>query len=327
MSILVQKFGGTSLRDINNQSKLLKHIRKSIEEGNDLVVVVSAMGRKGEPYATDTLIQVMEKICEDIDPKKKDLIMSCGEVISTAIVSHLLDTEGIPSEPLMGFQAGILTDNNFNDSKILDIDIKRIKKYLEDGKVVVVAGFQGATIDMEITTLGRGGSDTTAVALGGFLGADRVDIFTDVPGVAMIDPRIVPYAKYIKNISYNDMYNLSSSGATVIHPRAALAGKHFNIPIRVLSTFLDGDYTLISNTESDGKIVGIAIEAQDEKSSVSIIYNKAYKEEIIKDMMGFIIEDEKNILKIIYSEEKISFIVKNDYVETFGQRLYDYFIN
>src|SRR5699024_9684785 len=136
-----------------------------IDEGNKLVVVVSAIGRKGEPYATDTLIELLESINSTINHKKKDLIMSCGEIISATILSHLLDTEGILCEVLTGFQAGIRTDNTFNSAEIIDIDTSTILNYMEDNKVIVVAGFQGATKDIEITTLGRGGSDTTAVAL------------------------------------------------------------------------------------------------------------------------------------------------------------------
>src|SRR5690554_1751637 len=133
MKIIIQKYGGTSLRNLNAKSKILTHIKKCINEGNSLVIVVSAMGRQGDPYATDTLIQQLEKINNNIDPKKKDLIMSCGETISIAILSHLLDKENIPSEPLTGFQAGILTNNNFNCSEIINIDTSTIMKYIKMG--------------------------------------------------------------------------------------------------------------------------------------------------------------------------------------------------
>lgn len=249
MSIIVQKFGGTSLININRKSIFLKHIKLAISEGNQLVIVVSAIGRNGDPYATDTLIKQLEKISANINPRKKDLIMSCGETISAAILSHILEIEGYPSEPLMGFQAGILTDDNFNSSKILEINTNMILKLLSENKIAVVAGFQGMTMDMEITTLGRGGSDISAVALGGFLKADRVDIFTDVPGVAMEDPKIVPTTKYIEKISYDDMYRLSLNGATVIHPEAVKLGKEFKIPIRVLSSFEENSGTLIFDEE------------------------------------------------------------------------------
>lgn len=326
MGVVVLKFGGTSLRNITNKCEILSHIRKNLDEGNKLVIVVSAIGRSGEPYATDTLIHQLEKINHNMDPKKKDLIMSCGEVISTAIVSHLLDTQGLPAEPLMGFQAGIVTDNNFTSSNILEINANMILKYLNENKIVVVAGFQGITKEMEITTLGRGGSDTTAVALGGILGADRVDIYTDVPGVAMIDPKIVPYSKYIKNISYDYMYDLASNGATVMHPRAVLIGKKYNIPIRVLSTFIESPGTLISNEEIDEMIIGYAIKKQDDKNIVSIIYNKEYKEEITDELKKFVEDNKLNIISLTYAEGKISFLVRSEEVLDFGQRLYNYFL-
>lgn len=327
MGVVVLKFGGTSLRNISSKSEILSHIKKNIDEGNKLVIVVSAIGRNGEPYATDTLIHQLEKIDRNIDPKKKDLIMSCGEVISAAIVSHLLQSQGLQAEPLMGFQAGIVTDNSFSASNILEININMILKHLYDNKIVVVAGFQGMTKEMEITTLGRGGSDTTAVALGGILEADRVDIYTDVPGVAMIDPRIVPYTKYIKDISYEYMYDLASSGATVIHPKAVLIGKKHNIPIRVLSTFTDSPGTLISNKVSNEKILGFAIKKYDDKNIVTIIYNKVYKEEITNELKRFVEDNKQTIISLNYSEGKISFLVRSEEVLDFGLTLYDYFLN
>lgn len=327
MGIVVMKFGGTSLRNLSKQSKIIDHVKKSIEDGNKLVVVVSAIGRNGEPYATDTLINQLTRICTDINPKKKDLIMSCGEIISAAMVSHLFESSGLPSEPLMGFQAGIITDSKFTSSEILEIDIMRILNYLNEGKIVVVAGFQGITKEMEITTLGRGGSDTTAVALGCYLDADRVDIYTDVPGVAIINPSLVPSTKYIKDISYDDMYTLSSNGATVIHPKAVLIGKKYGIPIRVLSTFIDNSGTLISNINYDNKIIGFPIKDQDDKKNISIVFNKNYRDEVIYDLEDFIINNKENIIEVIQFEDKISFVVKSEVVTNLAQRLYYYFVN
>lgn len=245
--MIVQKYGGTSLRNLNTNSKVLINIKNCLDEGNRLVVVVSAIGRKGEPYATDSLIDILMDINKHIDPKKKDLIMSCGEIIACTKLSHLLDSVGISSVPLTGFQAGILTNREFTFAKILDIDISTITKLLDNNIVVVVAGFQGITKENEITTLGRGGSDTTAVALGGFLEAQRVDIFTDVPGIALQDPKLVPDTEYIDNISYEDMYKLALDGAKVIHPEAVLIGSKFNIPIRVTSTETNVRGTLIAD--------------------------------------------------------------------------------
>ena len=287
MGIVIQKFGGTSLRNLSNKSEFLKLIKKEAEIGSKLVVVVSAMGRKGDPYATDTLINQLENISASINPKKKDLIMSVGETISAALVSHLLESEGLDSEALTGFQAGIITDNTFNSSKIIEINTNKIQEYLNKNKVVVVAGFQGATENLEITTLGRGGSDTTAVALGGSLNAERVDIFTDVPGVAVTDPKVVPNAKYIEKISYDDMYKLADNGANVIHPNAVLLGKEYNIPIRILSTFKDTPGTLISNENDNLKTIGFGLKKQEDNSIISFIFNVDYKNEMKKELDKF----------------------------------------
>lgn len=235
---------------MTRESKVLTNIRGCLDKGHSLIVVVSAMGREGEPYATDSLIELLENIDSNINLKKKDMIMACGEIISAALLAHLLDAENIPSEALTGFQAGIITNNNFNAAEIKDIDVSRIRKYMAEGKVVVVAGFQGITEDGDITTLGRGGSDTTAVALGGYLKAKRVDIFTDVPGVALADPKLVPDAEYIDYISYVNMYNLALKGAKVIHPKAVAMGAKFNIPIRITSTETNLRGTLISHLKS-----------------------------------------------------------------------------
>ncbi len=323
MSIVVLKFGGTSLRNLNKDSHILKHIRKSIEKGETPVLVVSAIGRYGDPYATDTLIKQLEQIDPKIDPKKKDLIMSCGETISTAIVSHLLESNNISSEPLTGFQAGILTDDNFNSAEILDIDVSTIKEYIKEGKIVVVAGFQGITEKKEITTLGRGGSDITAIALGGYLNAKRVDIFTDVPGVALIDPKLVPYTKYIRNISYDNMYKLAARGAKVIHPKSVLYAKKFNMPVRVTSTFLDVEGTLISNKDEQEEIIGIAVEIKDSYTVFSIMFNKEYKESITNRINRFIDNNKQNLLDIEFSYESITISTKTSNLTDFAQNLYD----
>lgn len=309
MSIIVQKYGGTSLRSIYTKNDVLNHIKDCISSGNDLVIVVSAIGRNGEPYATDTLINQLEKISNQIDPKKKDMIMSCGETISASIIAHLLDTEGIPSEALMGIQAGIVTDNNFSSSKILDIDTTIIKKHMKNGKVVVVAGFQGGTKEHQITTLGRGGSDITAVTLGGYLNAERVDIFTDVPGVAVVDPNIVPDAIFIRNISYKEMYKLANNGVGVIHPSAILTGEKFNVPINIRSTFSDEPGTLISSIDNeDSSITGIAIKTNDLLGEISLFLKSNNFEHIIKEL-EIDLMNEKGFIETIFSDDKVVFTV------------------
>ncbi len=322
MSIIIQKFGGTSLRNLSKKSEFLKHVNREIDLGNKLIVVVSAMGRNGDPYATDTFINLLENINTVINPKKKDLIMSVGETISAAMVSHLLESEGFPSEALMGFQAGIITDDTFNSSEIIDINTNRIHQCLNENKIVVVAGFQGATNNMELTTLGRGGSDTTAVALGGYLGAERVDIFTDVPGVAITDPRIVPNAKYFKKITYDHMYNLAINGATVIHPKAVLLGKQYNIPIRILSTFIDGPGTLINSENSDLQVIGFGIKKYKDNSIISLIFNSNCNAIIKKELDNFLKNEKEHILDVEYYNDKVSLRIRTELLNEFTQRLY-----
>lgn len=326
MGIIIQKFGGTSLRHLSNQSEFLKHVKKEVEFGSKLIVVVSAMGRSGDPYATDTLINQLENINTNINPKKKDLIMSVGETISAALVSHLLDSEGIASDCLMGFQAGIVTDDTFNQSNIIEINTNKMIGYLNNNIILVVAGFQGATENLEITTLGRGGSDTTAVALGGVLNAERVDIFTDVPGVAVTDPLLVPNARYIKEISYDDMYRLAINGANVIHPNAVLIGKQYNIPIRILSTFTDDPGTLISNKKNDLKIIGFGIKKHENNSVISLIFKSDYEDTIKKELDRFLLNEKENLINIEYFNDKASITVKKETLESFLQRLYANFI-
>lgn len=325
MAIIVQKFGGTSVATPQAREALLRHVKKCKDEGNDVVVVVSAMGRSGDPYATDTLIGLLENINPVVIPKKKDLLMSCGEIISCSLVSHLLDSNNIPSEALTGFQAGILTNNNFNNSEIINIETSVIENHLRSGKVVVVAGFQGTTLNGEITTLGRGGSDTAAVAIGGYLKAERVDIFTDVPGIAKVDPRIVPAAPYLKSVSYDDMYKLAYHGAKVIHPRAVMTAQRFNVPVRVRSTFSDDLGTLISEeaTKKNHKIIGMALEKEVEvKDSVEptgrlyMVFDDTKKEEIERDMQSFLMESGSNVKDIVWDTNNVSiFLPTNRLVE------------
>ena len=334
MALIVQKFGGTSVATLQARDALLSRVKSCIAEGNEVVVVVSAMGRSGDPYATDTLINLLEQINPDIDPEKKDLIMSCGEIISCSLVSHLLETNNIPSIPMTGFQAGIRTNKNFNNSEIVNINTTAIMRHVRDGKVPVIAGFQGMTEDGEITTLGRGGSDTAAVAIGGYLGAGRVDIFTDVPGIAKIDPRIIPAAPYLQVISYEDMYRLAYNGAKVIHPRAVKTAESFRIPVRVRSTFSEGLGTLISDekTGTDHGIIGMAIERKIEAGNpgeqigkLFVVFDEAKKEELIKGLEKFHSEPESQVREMIYENNNVSIILPSDKLVQTVQSIYSYF--
>lgn len=324
--MIIQKYGGTSLRNLNKESNVLKNIKACLAEGHRLVVVVSAIGRKGEPYATDTLIGLLEDINSNIAPKKKDLIMSCGEIISCTKLSHLLDSEDISSEALTGFQAGIFTDENFNSAEIKDIDISNIKNIMAHNQVVVVAGFQGATKENEITTLGRGGSDTTAVALGGYLGAERVDIFTDVPGVAITDPKLVPDARFIDHISYENMYHLASNGAKIIHPIAISMGAKFNIPIRITSTETNVSGTLISGINNENHIAGIAVAETEDKMIFTILINNMDVEVILKDLDKFLYDNKKDILNINVTKDQLSLSTIKENKSILAKDLYNLLI-
>lgn len=246
-NLLIQKFGGTSLASRERQEQAIKRIQEAKDSGFNVVVVVSAMGREGDPYATDTLIGLAKEAGKSVDERELDLIMSCGEIISGVVLTTMLNQLDYKTSFLTGFQAGIITDKDYNNASILKIEPSNIKKLLQEDKIVVVAGFQGITSDGEITTLGRGGSDTTATALGVTLNAEAVEIYTDVDGVKAADPKIVDDAKTLETLSYSEVCQLAYAGAKVVHPRAVEIAMKHNIPIKVKSTFSDAPGTLVTN--------------------------------------------------------------------------------
>lgn len=250
MKILVQKFGGTSLSNVEARAQVLEHIQDALAQEYKLVVVVSAMGRKGEPYATDTLIDFINQNGNHLPPREKDMLLCCGEIISAATLCSLLCAKGIPASALTGAQAGITTNNDFGNAQITSIQPARILELLEAGQVVIVTGFQGQTKTLDFTTLGRGGSDTTATALGAALKADIVDIFTDVDGILTADPRIVEDARRLSIVSYSEICNMAHHGAKVIHPRAVEVAMNASIPIRVRSTFSKDPGTLVTHPDA-----------------------------------------------------------------------------
>lgn len=250
MRILVQKFGGTSLSTVEARTHVIRHIRKALADQYKLVVVVSAMGRKGEPYATDTLLDLVRENGDSLPARERDLLLCCGETISAATLCSQLNAEGIRSSVLTGAQAGILTNDVFGNAHILSIHPTRILELLDQDKVVIVTGFQGKTAQDDPTTLGRGGSDTSATALGVALKAEIVDIFTDVGGILTADPRIVQNAKRLDQVSFSEICNMAHNGAKVIHPRAVEVAMQANLPIRVRSTFEDDEGTLVSNFDA-----------------------------------------------------------------------------
>ncbi|GIP33126.1 aspartate kinase [Paenibacillus sp. J2TS4] len=264
MSILVQKFGGSSLSSPEAREHVIKHIKQALAQQYEVVVVVSAMGRKGQPYATDTLLEWIREQGNRVSRREMDMLLSCGEVISAVTLCSLLNAESIPATVLSGAQAGIETDGNYGDARIVSIHPDRIYEELRQQKVVIVTGFQGKANGDELTTLGRGGSDTSATALGAALKAERVDIFTDVTGILTADPLIVEEAKLLSLVTFSEICNLAHHGAKVIHPRAVEVAMQANLPIRVRSTFKEDEGTLVTHPKAvrqqvmDRYVTGIA---------------------------------------------------------------------
>ena len=245
MSIIVQKFGGTSVADTEKIKHVAEVVMRERSFGNDVVVVVSAMG-----HTTDHLVKLAKEISDTPPSRELDMLLSTGEGISIALLAMALQSAGCKAISMNAMQVGIITENIHTKARIVDIKTEKLKKHLREGKVVVVAGFQGVTEDGEITTLGRGGSDTSAVALAAALGAERCDIYTDVEGVYTTDPRIVPTASRIEEVSYEEMLELARVGANVLHPRAVETAKQFKVPLRVRSSFkLENKGTLIVGVE------------------------------------------------------------------------------
>ena len=237
--ILVQKYGGSSLADPQRIKAVATRIGHSYDKGNKTIVVVSAMGD-----TTNELIKIAQTVNDTPNDREMDLLLSTGEVVSCTLVTMALHSLGYPAIGLTGGQAGIHTDLYHSRAKILDIDTDRILKELTEGKIVIVAGFQGTTPDMDVTTLGRGASDTTAVALAASLKANMCEIYTDVEGIYTADPRIVPDARKLEEIGYEEMLELAASGAKM-NPRSIELGALYNVPIRVTSSFSDSPGTLI----------------------------------------------------------------------------------
>lgn len=246
MKIVVQKFGGTSVRTETNRLAALKHVQQTLQEGYKTVIVVSAMGRSGDPYATDTLLSLIGGNQTHLSKREQDLLMSCGEIISAVVFTEMLLKNGIKACAITGPQAGFVTNDEFTEAKIIEMKPDRVLRELEDHDAVVVAGFQGATRDGEITTIGRGGSDTSAAALGASLQAEWIDIFTDVDGIMTADPKLVKNARPLHEVTYNEVVNLAHQGAKVIHPRAVEIAMQADIPIRIRPVYSNGVGTLVT---------------------------------------------------------------------------------
>lgn len=260
MSLIVQKFGGTSVADAEKIRAAARKAVRAQQQGHQVVMVVSAMGKN-----TDTLLNLADQVCDRPPARELDMLLSTGEQVSVALVAMAIHDMGSKAVSLTGGQIGMKTDNSFSKARIQSISTERIERLLSEGNIVVAAGFQGIDDDMNITTLGRGGSDTTAVALAAVLGADACEINTDVDGVYTTDPRKLPEARRVDVISYDEMLELASLGAGVMHSRSIEFAKKFSVPIHVRSSFSDTDGSMIvAECESDSAAVSGAAMTADE---------------------------------------------------------------
>jgi len=267
MGLIVQKFGGTSVASAERILNVAQRVKAETDQGNQVVVVVSAMGK-----STDQLVNLAKEISKQPNKRDMDMLLSTGEQVTISLLSMALNEQNLPAVSFTGWQAGIVTEPVHGNARITTINTEAVKNQLADGKVVIVAGFQGITENGEITTLGRGGSDTTAVALAAALKADKCDIYTDVTGVFTTDPRYVKSARKLKSVSYDEMLELANLGAGVLHPRAVEFAKNYQVRLEVRSSLERVEGTVIeeeASMEQNLVVRGVAFE--DEITKVSVL--------------------------------------------------------
>lgn len=267
MGLIVQKFGGTSVGSVERILNVAARVKSETDQGNQVVVVVSAMGK-----STDQLVNLAKEISATPNKRDMDMLLSTGEQVTISLLSMALNEQNLPAVSFTGWQAGIVTEPVHGNARITTINSESVKNQLADGKVVIVAGFQGITEDGEITTLGRGGSDTTAVALAAALNADKCDIYTDVTGVFTTDPRYVKSARKLQSVSYDEMLELANLGAGVLHPRAVEFAKNYQVKLEVRSSMERVEGTVIeeeASMEQNLVVRGVAFE--DEITKVSVL--------------------------------------------------------
>jgi aspartate kinase len=270
--LIVQKYGGTSVGSPERIKNVAKRVCRTKEEGHDVVVVVSAMS--GE---TDKLISLAAQVSDNPDPREMDMLVSTGERVTISLLAMALQALGCKAQSFTGRQAGIISDCVHTSARIEKITGERLRTALKEGKIAVVAGFQGINEKSDVTTLGRGGSDLTAVAVAAALKADYCDIYTDVDGVYTTDPNMVPQARKLDKISYDEMLEMASLGAKVLQARSVEFAKKYNVPVRVLSSFNDNPGTLVTKEDSDmEKVVvsGVAYDKNQVKVTVAGVPDK-----------------------------------------------------
>ena len=319
MDTIVLKFGGSSVASYERLKMVAQKIIDLYEKNNKIVVIVSAQGK-----TTDKLLTESEELSKDPSDRELDVLLSAGEQISMAKLCILLNELGYSAISLTGWQAGIYTNNTNQNAIIENIDTTRINEELDDGKIVVIAGFQGFNEKLDITTLGRGGSDTTAIAIAAALKAKNCYIFSDVEGVYTADPNIIKNAKKIPALSYEEMLALSSEGAKVLHNRSVEVGEKFNIPIITRSTFNKEAGSVVSNVIEENTIKSIV---KRDVSRISIVGNGIIRN--TKALKTIIEEIEKNKLEMLdfnVSETKISIDFKNPISDDILQKFHNILI-
>lgn len=273
MGLIVQKFGGTSVADTDKIKNVASAVIREKNNGNNVIVVVSAMG-----HTTDYLVKMANEISPNPNCREMDMLLATGEQVSIALLTMAIQAQGVQAVSMNAAQVGIITECVHSKARIVDIKTNKLQEHLDKGEIIVVAGFQGVTPEGEITTLGRGGSDTSAVAIAGAMKADRCDIYTDVEGVYTTDPRIVPKATKLKEISYEEMLELAHVGANVLHPRAVETAKQYQVPMRVRSTFkLDdsGTYIIgVDDMEINKPVAGVAADLSQVRIVVTEVPDK-----------------------------------------------------
>jgi aspartate kinase len=325
MSIVVQKFGGTSVGTIERIQHVAKKISQTVNQGHQVVVVVSAIGS-----STDTLVNMAKEITPHPDAREMDMLLSTGEQVSVALLTLALQHLQVQAISMTGWQAGIVTEEVHGNAEITDIQTEKIIPHLQEGKVVVVAGFQGVTPHGQISTLGRGGSDTTAVALAAALGAERCDIFTDVKGVYTADPRIVPLARQIKQISYDEMLELSSLGAKVLHARAVTWAKRHSVNLTVRSAFEEVEGTWIREEtlmENEFVVHGITYDLDGEdlaKIAVVGVEMEAHPE-VLREILNSLVDVKVDIKRVFTSAMNVSFLIPQADIATAIRTLHERF--
>ncbi len=267
MALIVQKYGGTSVADPDRIANVANRVTKGWRDGNKMVVVLSAMA--GE---TDRLIKLSRELADPPDPRELDVLLATGEQITVSLFSMFLRSQGLEATSLLGHQACIYTDRSYGRARIIGIDTTRIREELKKGRIVTVAGFQGVDEIGNITTLGRGGSDTTAVAVGAALKADLCEIYTDVEGIYTTDPRVYSKARLLEKISYDEMLEMASLGAKVLEIRSVGFAKHYNVPLRVRSTFGNHPGTLVCKEDAEMEAIpvsGVAFSTNEARVSIT----------------------------------------------------------